>query len=158
VDRLEESSAWEDMEDYQFGWYVKLLVKTTRSARLGYLRLDRDKLWLLAGARSKQFFEKNNAVVMARFKTRQFGDGQDWIYNSTMLSVLEEQSQKYRLKKPPRESASISPLNLSTEKSKTKEEPRQQFKEDCEHCHGTGKRVMRSHPGRFVECWCYKAE
>src|SRR4051812_17590354 len=91
IDILMESGAWNEMRDYQFAWYVKLLVQSTRSQRLGYLRLDGQKLWQLAGARSRQFFESENVVVMARFKVRDF-DGQDWIYNQRMLSVLEDQS------------------------------------------------------------------
>lgn len=157
VDKLEESGAWEQMEDFQFGWYMKLLVKSTRSSRLGYLRLDDGNLWMLAGARSKHFFEKNSAAVMARFKVRQF-EGQDWIYNSTMLSVLEEQSTKYRRKKPPGGSQSISPSDLGLKKSETREKVSKKFNSNCEHCHGTGKRILRAHPGKFVECWCWKRD
>jgi hypothetical protein len=123
VDVLEESGAWEEMQDYQFGWYMKLLVKLTRSARLGYLRLDREKLWQLAGARSKRFFEQENAVVMARFKVRDF-DGQDWIYSARMLSVLEEQTEKYYRKKPPRNSASKSVSDLNLDSKEIKEDLR----------------------------------
>jgi hypothetical protein len=131
VDVLEESGAWEEMQDFQFGWYMKLLVKLTRSPRLGYLRLDRDKLWQIAGARSKQFFERENAVVMARFKVRDF-NGQDWIYSSRMLSVLEDQSEKYYRKKPPRESASISPSVLAFDSKEIKEVIRPELPESVE--------------------------
>lgn len=106
IDSLLSSPAWNDMKDYQRGWYFQLLLRSTRSERMGYLPLD-GSLWRIAGAHSRAMWDSHCAAVMACFKIRQY-DGRDWIYNDRLLSVLEEQSGKYYRKKPPRESASIS--------------------------------------------------
>jgi len=99
VDRLEESGAWEELRDYQFAWYIKLLVKSTRSSRRGYLRLDTGILWKLAGSHSRDYFERHWSAVLERFKVREI-DGEQWIYSPTMLEVLAEQTTKYRRKFP----------------------------------------------------------
>jgi len=107
IDRLLSSPAWQDMEDYQRGWYIQLLLRCTRSERLGYLRLD-GQLWRVAGARTAQFWNNQNAAVMACFKIRQF-DGQDWLYNSPLLKVMEKQSTKYRRRNTDKDGLSVSP-------------------------------------------------
>lgn len=93
IDSLLSSPAWQDMKDYQRGWYFQLLLRSTRSERLGYLPLD-GSLWRIAGAHSRAMWENHNAAVMACFKIRT-DDGGDWIYNERLLSVMEEQSGKY---------------------------------------------------------------
>lgn len=99
IDNLLSSPAWLDMKDYQRGWYIQLLLRSTRSERLGYLPLD-GQLWKLAGAHGRDFFEQRNAAVMACFKVIQF-DGTEWIYNPKLLGVMEDQSKKYYRKKKP---------------------------------------------------------
>ena len=106
IDSLLSSPAWNDMKDYQRGWYLQLLLRSTRSERLGYLPLD-GSLWRIAGAHSRSMWGAHNAAVMACFKIRQY-DGKDWIYNERLLSVMEEQSGKYYRKKDP---ASNSPVS-----------------------------------------------
>lgn len=102
VDRLLSSPAWSEMKDYQRGWYIQLLLRSTRSERLGYLPLD-GSLWRVAGAHSKAMWDNHKAAVMACFKIRT-DDGRDWIYNDRLLNVMEEQSVKYRKnpKSPPK--------------------------------------------------------
>ena len=121
IDKLLSSPAWHDMTDFQRGWYIQLLLRSTRSERLGYLPLD-GQLWRLAGARNRTFFEQENARVMACFKVRQF-DGQDWIYNPKLLSVMEDQETKYH-----RKTASISQgvLGVDSRKSRSKPMPSQE--------------------------------
>ena len=104
VDRLMTDDAWE-WPDYKFGWYMKLLIRCARSDRRGYLPKTAD-LWVLAGARSKRFFDQESAVVLARFETRQI-DGLDWIYNRTLLDVLETQTNKVQALEKARDKRSL---------------------------------------------------
>lgn len=97
IDSLLSSPAWSDMKDYQRGWYLQLLLRSTRSERLGYLPLD-ESLWRIAGAHSQAMWNNHKAAVMACFKIRT-DDGRDWIYNERLLNVMEEQSGKYYRKK-----------------------------------------------------------
>ena len=54
---------------------------------------------------------------MACFKVRQF-DGQDWIYNPKLLSVMEDQSKKYRRRSgsSPRQLEVINPLDTKLQR------------------------------------------
>src|SRR5438067_11418273 len=92
-ERFLSSPSWHRMSDYQRGWYVQLLFLSANSERPGYLLSD-DCLWRLVGAHSKQFFDKEAAVVLARFKSRQI-DGRVWIYNEQMVKLLQEQTAKH---------------------------------------------------------------
>ena len=147
IDELLSSPAYLDMSDYQFGWYLKLLLRSTRSARLGYLPLD-GQLWRLAGARSRTFFEQENARVMACFRIRQF-DGLDWIYNQKLLSVLEDQSNKYR-----RKSSLISPVLSDFDLGRSTSKPTSKAKEQCKRCSGKGYFELNAHPGKSAYCDC----
>ncbi len=64
----------------------------TRSKPLGYLPLD-GRLWTLAGAHSKQYWELHSALVLACFKVAEI-DGQSWIYSEPLQNVLNEQTYK----------------------------------------------------------------
>lgn len=97
IDDLLSSPAWQDMRDYQRGWYFQLLLRMTRGERLGYLPLDA-MLWKRAGAHCRAYWDNHKAPVMAAFKVRAI-DGLEWIYNDKLLRVLEEQSGKYYRKK-----------------------------------------------------------
>lgn len=129
IDNLLSSPAWLDMKDYQRGWYIQLLLRSTRSERLGYLPLD-GQLWRLAGARSQIFFDQESARVMACFKVRQF-DGLDWIYNPKLLSVMEDQSTKYRRRAPPLLSPVFSGFDLGKSTSKAKPESVEEVRAYC---------------------------
>jgi hypothetical protein len=93
-DKFFSSRACMKMEDYQRGWYIHLLLLMTRSKPLGYLPLD-GQLWRFAGAHNRQFYDEHAAVVMACFKIREF-DGQRWIYNERLLTVLHQQDVKHK--------------------------------------------------------------
>jgi len=120
IDKLLSSPYWQDMQDFQQGWYINLLLRCTRSEPLGYLRMD-SNLWTIAGARRRDFWESHKSAVLACFKVREM-EGHRWIYNERLLSVMEVQSKKYR--KKPRESLSISPEDFVVDLSKSKEEKR----------------------------------
>ena len=89
-----EAPDWAQMKDYQRGWYIQLLLRSTRSERRGYLPYD-GSLWRLAGAHTKQYWDDHSAVVMACFKRRQ-ENGREWIYNERFLRMLEETETKIR--------------------------------------------------------------
>ena len=117
VDRILTSQAYVKMQDYQQAWYLNLIMHSVRSSHPGYLRLDGD-LWRLANARTKQFFERENAVVMACFRRREI-TGEVWIYNERLLRTLEDQESKfYRRAGPKKPSSSPSPSDCSEEESK----------------------------------------
>jgi len=117
VDDLLGSPRWQGMKDYQRAWYIQLLLRSTRSERMGYLSLD-ENLWRIAGAHSRPMWEAHKGEVMACFKSLH-DDGKDWIYNERLLSVMEVQSTKYR--KKPREALSDSPYDFDVDLSKSKE-------------------------------------
>ena len=123
IDRLLSSPAWQDMKDFQRAWYIQLLLRCTRSERLGYLKMD-SSLWTIAGAKRKDFWDSHKATVLACFKVCEM-EGHQWIYNERLLSVMEEQSSKYHRKKPPRDSASDSLSVLDVDSKTIKEEPRE---------------------------------
>lgn len=118
IDNLLSSPAWQDMKDFQRGWYIQLLLRSTRSERLGYLPVT-ERLWELSGAHRREMWETHKSAVMACFRTRTFDD-LDWIYNPKLLSVMEDQSNKYR-----RRSSLISPVlsDVDSGKSTSKAKP-----------------------------------
>ena len=115
IDQILSSPAWKAMRDYHKGWYVELLLRSTRSEPLGYLPLD-GRLWEIAGAHSRPMWEQHKGAVMACFKTRMI-DGKEWIYNQKLLSVMEEQSSKFYRKKSPSisNSPTLSDVDLGKE-------------------------------------------
>jgi uncharacterized protein YdaU (DUF1376 family) len=54
------------MEDYQVGWYLKLLVSAWANG--GFLPFDYDKLWKLAGANSEEAFLNDCEPVLADYE------------------------------------------------------------------------------------------
>ena len=54
------------MSDAQTGWYIRLKALAWDSG--GFLPLDHDKLWKLAGARSKKAFEQGCEPVLAEYE------------------------------------------------------------------------------------------
>ena len=94
IQRLKGSEAWA-LPDYQFCWYMKLLIESADSPIPGYLPGSLDKLWRLAGAKSQPYFEKwGGCELVSRLFCRTEIEGQTWIYNRRMLQTLYEQSQK----------------------------------------------------------------
>lgn len=92
--RLKGSEAW-NLPDYQFCWYMKLLIESADSPIPGYLPGSLDKLWRLAGAKSQPYFEKwGGCELVSRLFCRTEIEGQTWIYNKRMLQTIYEQSQK----------------------------------------------------------------
>lgn len=158
------------MSDFQRGWYWSLIIESVRSERPGYLRLN-ENLWRLAGAQSKQFFERENAVVLACLESREI-EGETWVYSGRLVRTLEEQAQKYRKKvdsftqtseegfekssgkvvKRPARSASLV-LNSQFLQSNT---PGLSEKPDpnCPKCKGEGFWHHPAHPGATVKCQC----
>src|ERR1035437_6695753 len=121
IDKLRSSPAWKDMKDFQRGWYIELLLRCTRSERLGYLKMD-ENLWRIAGAHSQPMWENHKGAVMACFKIRN-DDGTSWIYNDRLFSVMEDQSQKY-LRRVGGSSASLSTALGCSKISNSKAKPR----------------------------------
>jgi hypothetical protein len=99
IQRLKGSEAWK-MPDYQFGWYMKLLIESADSPIPGYLPGSTDKLWRLAGAKSQPYFEKwGGCELVSRLFRRAEIEGQAWIYNERMLKTIHEQNLKLARKK-----------------------------------------------------------
>jgi hypothetical protein len=61
------------MQDFQIGWYVRLLAFAWN--RGGYLTVDPDELWRLARAKSRATFEKHKELVLSRFHEVSDPDG-----------------------------------------------------------------------------------
>lgn len=160
IDRLLGSQRWRLMTDFQRGWYWSLIIESVRSERPGYLRLN-ENLWRLAGARSKQFFERENAVVLACFEGREI-EGEAWVCSGRLVRTLEEQAQKYRKKvdgfapsieRFPKKALSAS-LGLGSQVlSREKPELREEPDKHCQKCGGTGVWIHGAHK-REVTCHC----
>jgi hypothetical protein len=94
IQRLKASNAW-TMPDFQFGWYIKLLVESADSPMPGYLPGSLDKLWQIAGAKSQSYFVKwGGCELVSRLFRRTEISGQTWIYNERMLQTIYEQNTK----------------------------------------------------------------
>lgn len=108
IQRMKGSKAYKGMQDFEFGWYSKLLVESADSDVPGYLPNDVRTLWRLAGARTEKFFQERGGMeLVARYFSRT--DDGLWIYNSRMLEVLHEQMTKLTKRRKSR----ISSLSLS---------------------------------------------
>lgn len=107
IQRMKGSSAYKTMQDFEFGWYSKLLIELADSDLPGYLPNDVRTLWRLAGARTEKFFrERGGMELVARYFSRT--DDGLWIYNRRMLEVLHEQGKKMTK----RRNKSLSSLSL----------------------------------------------
>lgn len=108
IQRMKGSKAYKSMQDFEFGWYSKLLVESADSDVPGYLPNDVRTLWRLAGARTEKFFrERGGMELVARYFSRT--DDGLWIYNVRMLEVLHEQMTKLTKRRKSR----LSSLSLS---------------------------------------------
>ncbi len=93
IQRMKGSKAYKQLQDFEFGWYSKLLLECADSDVPGYLVNDVRTLWRLAGARTEKFFrERGGMELVARYFSRT-GDGLH-IYNERMLEVLHEQNKR----------------------------------------------------------------
>lgn len=90
VDDILGSFLFQAMTAEQKGWYLMLLMQCWHSDRGGYLPKDPQLLWKLAGARSRRYFERHSAPVLAKFKDS--GDG--WLYNERCLQEYERVQEK----------------------------------------------------------------
>lgn len=102
IQRLIASDAWR-LPDFQFGWYMKLLVSA--ADRGGYLPGSVSELWQIAGAKSDAYFVKWGGSELVSRYFRRTDDDTNRIYNPRMLEVIGKQSKK--LKKS-RDSLSLS--------------------------------------------------
>lgn len=110
IQRMKGSTAYKTMQDFEFGWYSKLLIELADSDVPGYLPNDVRTLWRLAGARTEKFFrERGGMELVARYFSRT--DDGLWIYNRRMLEVLHEQGMKLTK----RRRRNISSLSLSVQ-------------------------------------------
>jgi len=108
IHRLKASRTW-SLPDYQWCWFMKLIIELADSDTPGYLPNDVDVLWPLAGARTRDFFLKRDGIGLVDREFRRTADGLH-IYNPRLLEVLAEQSEKLHRKKKPKEE----PLSLSS--------------------------------------------
>ena len=106
--RLKASRTWA-MPDFQWCWFMKLIIELADSETPGYLPNDVDVLWRLAGARTRDFFLKRDGAGLVDREFRRTADGLR-IYNARLLEVLKEQNEKLHRKKQPAEEK---PLSLS---------------------------------------------
>ncbi len=123
IHRLKASRTW-GLPDYQWCWFMKLIIELADSDTPGYLPNDVDVLWPLAGARTRDFFLKRDGIGLVDREFRRTADGL-LIYNPRLLEVLTEQSEKLHRKKKVKEEplslsssglfANIKPQNLNAE-------------------------------------------
>jgi hypothetical protein len=83
------SDSW-NYEDHKWCWYWKLLIQQARGEGTGvpgYLPNDNDRLWRIAGARRRWFFEEKGGRELLQRHFRSTEDGR-WIYNPKMLEIV----------------------------------------------------------------------
>jgi hypothetical protein len=83
------SESW-GYEDQKWCWYWKLLIQQARGEGTGvpgYLPNDNDRLWRIAGARRRWFFEEKGGRELLQRHFRSTEDGR-WIYNPKMLEIV----------------------------------------------------------------------
>jgi hypothetical protein len=98
VHRFTSDVNYRALKDYHQAWYLNLLFGSWISERPGYLP-DDGQLWRLANARTRQFFDKENAAVLCMFEREgSTTDGAVWIYNRALLEIYEEQVLKFHKK------------------------------------------------------------
>ena len=90
------SDAIRAMKDYQRGWYIELLVRAWDSEVPCHLRLDQKRLWMTAGAESREYFVKHCGIVLDEFQVAEI-EGQKWIVQPNQLAIYRKQLEKYRL-------------------------------------------------------------
>src|SRR5579872_965467 len=94
VQKIRSSPRYQAMADHQQAWFLNLLMAEWEAG--GYLPLD-GNLWRLAGARTKQFFDRESAVVLDCFKRRGNACGMGIeIYNVRLLACLAEVDSKHK--------------------------------------------------------------
>jgi len=115
--RLKASRTWA-MPDFQWCWFMKLIIELADSETPGYLSNDVDVLWRLAGARTRDFFLKRDGAGLVDREFRRTADGLR-IYNARLLEVLKEQNEKLHRKKQPakEKTLSLSALGFSSIKN-----------------------------------------
>jgi hypothetical protein len=98
VHRFIGDARYRKLVDYQQAWYWNLLFESWVSERPGYLP-DDGQLWRLANARTRQYFEKECEPVLSMFEREgSTADGGVWIYNRSLLKILDEQLLKFHRK------------------------------------------------------------
>ncbi len=110
IHRMKKSPAWK-WQRMIFGWYCSLLIESYDSDRQGYLPNDPVRLCELANGWAKdsprprnwQHLAESFARTWDALLSRQFlpTDDRKWVYNQTVLDVLEEHPLKGKRKKPP---------------------------------------------------------
>ena len=122
AEKLMSSPRYTTMPDYKQAWYLNLLFRCwLNSDNPGYLPNDPERLWMLANARTKTFFQREASEVLACFRVS--ADGR-WLSNAKLLEVYERQLKEYLKRRPPRGSESISVSVVDVDSTKTKEEIR----------------------------------
>jgi len=121
--RLKASRTWA-MPDFQWCWFMKLIIELADSETPGYLPNDVDVLWRLAGARTRDFFLKRDGAGLVDREFRRTADGLR-IYNARLLEVLKEQNEKLHRKKQPakEKTLSLSGLGFSSIKNEDLKAP-----------------------------------
>jgi hypothetical protein len=99
IHRLTGDFRYRELKDFQQAWYLNLLFESWISNRPGYLP-DNGQLWRLANARTRQYFEKESALVMRMFEREgSTTDDAVWIYNRTLVDIYDEQVLKFNRRK-----------------------------------------------------------
>lgn len=84
------------MKDNQLGWYIKLRLSAWQNG--GTLPADPEKLWRLAGARSRRSFEKDCALVLASYERVTLG-GEERLIDRELAAQYAETLDKWLIKK-----------------------------------------------------------
>lgn len=106
IHRLKASKRWAQMQDFERGWYMTLIIEAADSAMPGYLPNNDAVLWRLAGAKTKAYFQREGQSVLQCFDGRT--DDGVWIYNRPLLTVIQEQLQRLQNKGSRKKEISIS--------------------------------------------------
>jgi hypothetical protein len=121
---IADAQAWTSgLLDFEAGWFWKLLYSSAASEIQGYL-VNSSNLWLIAGAKRSDYWERHKSGVLARFKSREV-DGIEMLYFPRLLEIIND--QKAQLRKYRARTHSLTPVvdpKSQNQKSECVEEPR----------------------------------
>ena len=115
------SESW-DYEDSKWCWYWKLLIQQARgegSGIPGYLPDDGDRLWRIAGAKTRWFFEKKGGreVLQRHFRSTEIGS-RKLLFNPKMLEIVNLSIAKQKHTAPENEQNHFSKSQKTNGESK----------------------------------------
>ena len=102
-----------DLEDYERGWFWTLIFASLAAEPQGYL-CNSSNLWMIAGAKRRDFWDSKKSRVLARWEIREV-DGIEMICFPPLVAIIDKQCSKLR---KPRSSLSLSSTEYQNQRER----------------------------------------